>query len=221
MVYSGPPSKCMQYLSRIGFISPADYNPADFVMDLVTSTDAGGGAYNNNINIDPKSIAAAAMAAPASSPSTLAPAAADAEDSSADVEAAEETARLTKSIRTILIETWDNTPIFAEIDAATAALTAAGADGNGNGNGADDEGEGQKYLASYKTQFFTLLERALVNSRASVVTNLTVFQAVAVALICGALWWRLPYEESRITDRASYIFFFMTYWFFVTLFQGM
>ena len=37
IAYYGPPSKCLAYLATLNFTPPADYNPADFVMDLVNS----------------------------------------------------------------------------------------------------------------------------------------------------------------------------------------
>ncbi len=42
-----------------------------------------------------------------------------------------------------------------------------------------------------------------------------------MALICGLVWFRMPYTELRINDRAGYVFFFQSYWFIMTLFQGM
>jgi ABC-type multidrug transport system ATPase subunit len=52
-VYYGPPSKCLPYLSTLGFVPPADYNPADFVMDLLNSVEGP----------DPVAAAAERMAA--------------------------------------------------------------------------------------------------------------------------------------------------------------
>lgn len=42
-----------------------------------------------------------------------------------------------------------------------------------------------------------------------------------VSVVCGLVWFDMPYNENRVFDRSSYIFFFMTYWFFMTLFTGM
>lgn len=39
MVYNGSPRGCMPYLQSRGYAPPGDYNPADFLMDLVTSYD--------------------------------------------------------------------------------------------------------------------------------------------------------------------------------------
>jgi hypothetical protein len=246
MVYTGPPSRCLAYLARIGYVPPMDYNPADFVMDLVTSTEAGAAQVLSGT----VSGAAVSTAAPSgadvvekptakTAPGALVAAESrtnsdcsvdatgvDAEDHVVpDVQSGAAESLIDKSkqksIRTILIEAWDNAPIDAEIAAVSANFTAIANNANNNSDGSDDGDDvlNVKYLASYKTQFVILLERALLNSKAVLVTNLTVFQAAAVALIAGALWWQVPNRETRVFDKASFIFFFMTYWFFSTLFH--
>lgn len=52
-------------------------------------------------------------------------------------------------------------------------------------------------------------------------TNLQYIQTIGLGLISGVCWYDMPYNESTISDRAGFIFFFMTFWFFMTLFQGM
>ena len=42
-----------------------------------------------------------------------------------------------------------------------------------------------------------------------------------IVVVCGVVWFDMPYDEDRVFDRSSYIFFFMTFWFFMTLFTGM
>src|SRR3546814_377996 len=46
MVNSGTPRGCMPRLQSLGFNPPGDYNPADFLMDLVTSYDIFGEKYD-------------------------------------------------------------------------------------------------------------------------------------------------------------------------------
>lgn len=232
MVYTGPPSRCMQYLARVGYAPPMDYNPADFIMDLVTSTEPGLGLEQvcsgcfqaAQASADVSDLPQLTTTAVAENTGTERD---SPEGSVADTAGAlpvdlEEAALLPveqkKSIRTLLIEAWDNAAVEKEIDAVcatftdTVATTSAAEDAN-------DDINNVKYLASYRTQFIILLERALLNSKAQLVTNLNVFQAIAVALICGALWWDMPNKETRVADKSAFIFFFMTYWVFSTLFH--
>lgn len=220
MVYTGPPSKCLAYLAKVGYVPPADYNPADFLMDLVTSTEAGASHVvsgdtlraadaTNTTSGTSRPLSTTTVATSAAAPTTTSAGTALAGYEPVNSDDVEKAA---KSIRTILIDAWDNAPIEAEIAAACSSFTDT------KDNASDDDINNVKYLASYKTQFTTLFERAMLNSKSVLLTNLTVLQSVAVALICGALWWRMPYDEKRVSDRSSFIFFFMTYWFFSTLF---
>jgi len=197
MVYYGPPSKCLSYLNSgvrgLTYAPPMDYNPADFIMDLVTNTvSQGEGGDKTAVG-----------------------------EGGADVEAAAE-----RSVRTILIEAWDDAPILDEIARTTQELsknsqspTEKGSEGEGEEDGVDITTV--KYLASYKTQFKVLLERAALNSKSSILTPLAILQCVAIAVITGAMWWQMKNGENQVDDRSGFIFFFMTYWFFVTLFSGM
>lgn len=167
IVYSGPPKDCMSYLATKNYCPPGDYNPADFIMDLVTSTDAVEGREDG------------------------------------------------KSVRTLLVEAWDNR--LTEEEAILALKTQASTQSFGK----ETDQDMGKYMASYQMQFFTLFERAVINSQSSLFTNLALFQTIAISLICGLAWFRMSYTENRVDDRGGFIFFFMTYWFFMTLFQGM
>lgn len=178
IVYNGSTLKCMQYLAGRKFLPPADYNPADFIMDLVTSTEVvvdNSGTKGN----------------------------------SADGVVVEMT------VRSILIESWDNVEAETEIAETIRSHQATH-------SAEDDESMADfKYLASYSTQFKVLLERAMINSRSNLISVLSVVQAVGAALLCGLIWFRMPYTEDRVQDRSGFIFFFMTYWVFMSLFQGM
>jgi len=178
IVYNGSTLKCMQYLARRKFLPPADYNPADFIMDLVTSTE---------VVVDNSGIKG---------------------DISDGVV-------VERTVRSILIDSWDNVEAEKEI-AETIRSHQAIHSAEGDESSADF-----KYLASYSTQFKVLLERAMINSRSNLISVLTVSQAVGAALLCGIIWFRMPYSEDRVQDRAGFIFFFMTYWVFMSMFQGM
>lgn len=193
-VYYGPPSAILAHLASVGYVPPADYNPADFLMDLITSED-----------VDPQ----------AEDEATPSPSNGGVDE---EQKGGEEKAK--QGIRAKLIAAWDDSPVIEEV---SRLLGAAGDQLEGHNLAAEEEGDHDidRYLAGYSTQFRVLLQRALINSRSSVLSNLNTIQAVAIALITGFVWWRMPNTEDRINDRAGYVFFFMTYWFFMSLFQGM
>lgn len=184
VIYSGSPKKCLGYLSTLGLHPAMDYNPADFLMDLVSSKPSDG-HETPEIAHDSASAIATPLGA-----------------------------------KKLLIDSWNNDETFKEAVAVNLEQEKMCAINISNNNH-DNDVEAIQYMASYSTQFFTLFQRALIISKADVVSNIQVFQTITMSLISGAVWWRMPYRESTINDRAGFIFFFMTFWFFMTLFQGM
>lgn len=180
IAYSGPPSKCMSYLASLGYVPPGDYNPADFVMDLVNSDDSLAG------------------------------------DDDSDTEKPKEDKA--KSVRKVLTERWDNAKTNEE---ANASIKSSGGTVQNSEDVDEDSYEEFKYPSSYWTQFSVLFMRALIISKDSVAKTTQLVQTLLISLVCGLVWFDMPYTESRVFDRSSYIFFFMTFWFFMTLFNGM
>lgn len=175
VIYSGAPRNVLAYLSTCGFTTPNDYNPADFLMDLVTETFPGDEEKENG---------------GASAPTKE------------------------KTARAVLIETWDNNVSFKEAEDACKVFAATNVT-------KDSDVSDLKFMASYQTQFVTLFERALIVSRSKVVNNLQIFQTVIMGLLSGLVWFQMEYTENTVQDRASFVFFFGTFWFFMSLFQGM
>lgn len=169
VVYNGPPTKCLAHLATLQLVPPAEYNPADYVMDLVNDTESVEG---------------------------------------------------TKSVRTRMIEGWDATATEQEVETSLGGSHVDAGDGDDSDDG-DGMGSTTKYPSSYATQFITLFGRALVVSKQKSMTNLQIYQTIGLALICGFCWFDMDYSEKRVDDRTGFIFFFMTFWFFMTLFQGM
>jgi ABC-type multidrug transport system ATPase subunit/ABC-type multidrug transport system permease subunit len=202
IVYNGSPHKCMQYLATLHFLPDADYNPADYLMDLVNATEVPNSSSGEEIILTSPGQSLTEIEPPTTTPSQL------------------------LSCRARLIAGWDNSPIEQEIDQilgfetdpAAATATAEGKETDSND---DSDSNMVKYPTSYSTQFFTLLGRALVVSKSKSMTNLQLYQTVGLGLISGLCWWDMPYTENTVMDRAGFIFFFMTFWFFMTLFQGM
>jgi ABC-type multidrug transport system ATPase subunit/branched-subunit amino acid transport protein len=195
IVYNGSPQKCMHHLSTLKFVPDADYNPADYLMDLVNATEEQAG----DLNSDSVVIAS----------------------TSGDLEQGKSSS---SSYRARLIAGWNNTPIEQEVDQLLGLNSSSPSLGKGSQvdeNENDTSGSLVKYPASYSTQFITLLGRALIVSKSKSMTNLQFYQTFGLGVISGLCWWDMPYTENTVMDRAGFIFFFMTFWFFMTLFQGM
>lgn len=198
IVYSGPPAQCLVYLAKLNYIPPGDYNPADFVMDLVaivTSDDDDGDDDDEEEKDKMKENAPAVAHA------------------------------IPLSARMVLIAAWDNDITDNEALQTMREYESRSGGGEVSATGAaaavGDDIESLKYMASYQVQFITLLRRALIIAKSNIVTNLQFINTIGMGLISGFCWFSMEYTENRIQDRAGFIFFFMTFWFFMTLFQGM
>jgi len=78
-----------------------------------------------------------------------------------------------------------------------------------------------KFPTTYATQLHVLTLRAWKHAKAVLFTTLNFVQCVLLAVLCGLLWFQTQPEEKYIFDRAGFIFFFMAFWFFSALFNGM
>lgn len=177
VIYSGSPQNVMSYLSTCNFTSPGDYNPADFLMDLVTESFPGDEPTENEAKLKEKTP------------------------------------------RAMLIESWDNGKSLEEASAACQGF--ANSNSSSTNSAAEVDVSDLKYMASYQTQFITLFQRALIVSRSKVVNNMQLFQTVVMGVLSGLIWYQMSYTEDTVQDRASFVFFFGTFWFFMSLFQGM
>jgi len=108
---------------------------------------------------------------------------------------------------------WDDDAVAEQMD---AALT--GDDDNKDIGGTSNTG---KYNTSWTTQYGVLIHRCLKGSKSSIFTPLNMMKSVAIGLIAGLIWWRMPYTERTVADRSSYFFFTMTYWVFDAMFGAL
>ncbi|KAK9089170.1 hypothetical protein Scep_028252 [Stephania cephalantha] len=64
------------------------------------------------------------------------------------------------------------------------------------------------WSTTWLQQFSVLLKRGLKERRHESFSFLTVFQVLAVAVICGLLWWK----STRLQDQIGLLFFYSTFW---------
>ena len=70
----------------------------------------------------------------------------------------------------------------------------------------------KSFNTTWWTQYTVLVHRSMKNSRSAIFTRLNLIKAGAIGLMCGLLWFQMPYTESTVFDRSSYYFFTMTFW---------
>jgi ABC-type multidrug transport system ATPase subunit/ABC-type multidrug transport system permease subunit len=209
IVYNGSPQKCMQHLAKLQFVPDADYNPADYLMDLVNATEVPTSEDSDRGEDRGEEITLVSS-----------------DQSLTDLEQGKKVpSSAALSYRARLIAGWNNSTVEDEVD-RLLGLPSSSSPSSKRVHETDESdtesgGQGAKYAASYSTQFITLLGRALIVSKSKSMTNLQFYQTIGLGLISGLCWWDMPYTENTVMDRAGFIFFFMTFWFFMTLFQGM
>jgi len=79
----------------------------------------------------------------------------------------------------------------------------------------------KKFNTSWLTQFQVLLHRSMKNSRSAILTPINLVKAICLALLVGLLWFQLEDTEQIVPDRASYIFFTVTFWIFEGTFSAL
>lgn len=77
-----------------------------------------------------------------------------------------------------------------------------------------------KFATSWCEQFWVLSKRANKNASGSLFTGLKFIECMGLGLISGACWFQMAYEEKRFFDRISLVFYIMTFWPMITLFNG-
>ena len=114
-----------------------------------------------------------------------------------------------------LIDAWDNEALAKKVDEAAE-------------NDAEKFGRTltrrqslvmteKSFNSTWWTQYTVLVHRSMKNSRSAIFTTMNLIKAGAIGLMCGLLWFQMPYTESTVFDRSSYYFFTMTFWVSVTL----
>lgn len=78
----------------------------------------------------------------------------------------------------------------------------------------------KSFNSTWWTQYTVLVHRSMKNSRSAIFTTMNLIKAGAIGLMCGLLWFQMPYTESTVYDRSSYYFFTMTFWVFDAMFTA-
>ncbi|CAB9524017.1 Putative white-brown complex homolog protein 30 [Seminavis robusta] len=213
VVYFGTPVASLDYLRNQNLACPEGYNAADHWMDLLvmdheTMKEREGDDENQNNNNNEQGQ--------------------EQGDDNGSTHSSHGHGR--RQIPRLQLQlAWDNEAVAEEMDAAlidggddksvnTDASDANNNNNNKKGHAYDDV---KKYNTSWATQFSVLIHRSLKGSRSSIFTTLNMIKSVAIGLVVGLIWWRMPYTERTVSDRSSYFFFTMAFWVFDSMFGAL
>lgn len=220
MVFYGPPRQCLPYLAALGFVPPADYNPADFVMDLINATvaEADRGAEPVSADVDVEFDLCSIYVS--SSPQSL-------EESAVK--------EMGCSPRDILIRCFDGSAHLSRVEttlsrcrpkvlqpaafdvesALEMAETATTASDGSSAPVVKVEAEsGHKYPLPYCSQLWVLFRRDFRNRRTELFKPYNIVECLFVGVIAGCAWYRLSRTEQSVNDRSALIFFGIIRWYF-------
>ncbi|CAM9394282.1 unnamed protein product [Chrysoparadoxa australica] len=195
-VFSGRGDAVMPYLSTKGFSCDMSFNPADFMLDVMSAQPTQDWFNPNNTT---------------------------------HLKYSSKEGQLPKHC---LMDEWDNDAEGARVGQMVQAMGRVGgaATGSEAPGGKDplalaspkefEERLGQARLG-WLEQFRILYLRSTKNTRADLFTFLNIFQSVAMAFICGVLFFGLDSSESSIDKNSGLLFFTTSFWVFNSMFNAL
>eukprot|EP00563_Minutocellus_polymorphus_P005000 CAMPEP_0181027536 /NCGR_PEP_ID=MMETSP1070-20121207/4214_1 /TAXON_ID=265543 /ORGANISM="Minutocellus polymorphus, Strain NH13" /LENGTH=701 /DNA_ID=CAMNT_0023104779 /DNA_START=205 /DNA_END=2310 /DNA_ORIENTATION=+ len=206
VVYFGTPQDSLDHVNKLGLECPSGYNAADHWMDLlvVDSAISSDGDHEESSGDAFKENGETAPAAKTSSGLVRRRERAMGRRSTGGT-----------TTKQRLVESWD-----AE---ASAKKIQEEAEAPGRGKLVRRQSileTGKSFNSTWWTQYTVLVHRSMKNSRSAIFTTMNLIKAGAIGLMCGLLWFQMPYTESTVYDRSSYYFFTMTFWVFDAMFTA-
>jgi len=206
VVYFGTPQDSLGHAKRLGLECPSGYNAADHWMDLLV-VDSAISSEDGDEESSEDAFKENGETAPTD------------KTSSGLVRRRKGTMgrRSTGGTTTKqrLIESWDSEAIVKKIQEEIEAP------GRGKLVRRQSILDTEKsFNSTWWTQYTVLVHRSMKNSRSAIFTTMNLIKAGAIGLMCGLLWFQMPYTESTVYDRSSYYFFTMTFWVFDAMFTA-
>lgn len=210
VVYFGTPQDSLDHAKKLGLECPSGYNAADHWMDLLVVDSA---IEEDTTNVDDEESSEDAFKENGETALT-------AKSSSGLVRRRKgamgrrSTGGTTTKQR--LIESWDAEESAKKIE---EEIEAPGRRGHLVRRQSILDTE-KSFNSTWWTQYTVLVHRSMKNSRSAIFTTMNLIKAGAIGLMCGLLWFQMPYTESTVFDRSSYYFFTMTFWVFDAMFTA-
>jgi hypothetical protein len=111
-----------------------------------------------------------------------------------------------------LIDSWDHEAVAKRIEAENEEAFVQSHGGRQLSRQQSSFMMEKSFNSTWWTQYTVLVHRSLKNSRSAIFTTLNLVKAGAIGIMCGLMWFQMPYTEATVFDRSSYYFFSMTFW---------
>ncbi|XP_064642408.1 uncharacterized protein LOC135496813 isoform X2 [Lineus longissimus] len=226
VAYYGKGAEIARYFENIGLPCTPNYNPADFILDLVKSPDE---SVQETVTTAGRALTKTEFWAK-------------------ELQQLGHGAKGWGEYRAsmaVILETTDSNGhanegfVMEENDAKTVNVNLEGNGGVPNGkvdpNSVEVQIAGQemisnidkyydarvKFQSSFLTQFRVLFMRNFKQARHRVLAPISLVQSLLISLVVGLLWFQLDRTEEAIRDREGVLFFSSVYWSFVPLFDNL
>ena len=193
VVYFGTPEGSLEHVKSLGLKCPAGYNAADHHMDLLVVDSAIDDGENENkstdLNNDPEEGQMRRRK-----------------------KSLERQVLSGTTTKQKLIDSWDAEAIAQQLEKENEEAFVQFNGGRHLSRQQSSFMMEKSFNSTWWTQYTVLVHRSLKNSRSAIFTPLNLIKAGAIGLMCGSMWFQMPYTEATVFDRSSYYFFTMTYW---------
>lgn len=194
VVYFGTPEGSLEHVKSLGLECPAGYNAADHHMDLLVVDSAIDEYRNENNNSDLNS------------------------DPSGGGQLRRRKNCIERQVlsgtttKQKLIDSWDAEAIAEQLENENEEAFLRFHGGRHLSRQQSSFMMEKSFNSTWWTQYTVLVHRSLKNSRSAIFTPLNLIKAGAIGVMCGFMWFQMPYTEATVFDRSSYYFFTMTFW---------
>lgn len=209
VVYYGPTKHVVDYLSRVGHPSPLHYNPADFVLELVTEEELSKGKkvvqhladiyqeYYKRHNVEIESY---------------------------------RNDYHHRLLRHGGSDSQTGTAPASGVDSHQITVVEHGHEGDRTSADYTDEelvalGKSMeaesRWVIPFWDQMVILTERSWKQSKGERMSTLYFWQYFSMSLIIALLWWQMDKDEPTVKDRVGVIFFVAIFWCFQSMFTAL
>jgi hypothetical protein len=195
VVYFGTPEESLEHVKSLGLECPAGYNAADHHMDLLvvdSAIDDGERETTTDTEVDQKSDTPGGLRRRKKS--------------------LERQVLSGTTTKQKLIDSWDHEAVAKRIEAENEEAFVQSHGGRQLSRQQSSFMMEKSFNSTWWTQYTVLVHRSLKNSRSAIFTTLNLVKAGAIGIMCGLMWFQMPYTEATVFDRSSYYFFSMTFW---------
>eukprot|EP00118_Oscarella_pearsei_P013876 m.114964 g.114964 ORF g.114964 m.114964 type:complete len:670 (+) comp37527_c0_seq1:84-2093(+) len=196
IAYIGPTNAVMEYFSSIGYPCKGNYNPADYIIELVSESEKQRKRIVELFKERGSHFLSSRSCPPLSrslkTPNNLLPISEDRVSRVSDSEGYP---------MSVVIETNN---VEMELENENISL----------------DNDDPKFATSFFTQFTVLTQRGFHQARPDILSTLNLVQNLILAIIAGIAWFQSNNDEVKIRDKYGFYFFHTVYWSFHAMFPA-